>query len=142
MLKNIDLSRYVVQHPIKIRPDANLFDAVDLIVTHRISGLCVVDADDRLIGVLSEMDCLRGVVSATYNDSGVGSVAEFMTTRNLHVAKLSDNIVDIATEMLARKIRRQPVIDDDGRLIGQITIRQILRAVKAFAWSQERGASA
>lgn len=35
MLKNIDLSRYVVQHPIKIRPDANLFDAVDLIVTHR-----------------------------------------------------------------------------------------------------------
>ncbi|MCP5322374.1 MAG: CBS domain-containing protein [Pseudomonadales bacterium] len=61
---------------------------------------------------------------------------------NLHVAKLSDNIVDIATEMLARKIRRQPVIDDDGRLIGQITIRQILRAVKAFAWSQERGASA
>lgn len=138
MLGTIDLTHYMVQHPVRIRADANLLEAIDLILTHRISGLCVVDDDNRLLGVLSELDCLRGVLSATYNDTGVGTVADFMVAENLRTAKVTDNIVDLASDMLAQKIRRRPVIDADGMLVGQITIRQILRAVKEFARSSER----
>jgi CBS domain-containing protein len=105
---------------------------------NKISGLCVVDERNKLIGVLSETDCLRGVLSATYNDSGIGSVGDFMTSQHLHTASPDDHIVDIAADMLTHKIRRRPVIASDGTLLGQITIRQILRAVKEFSSPEDR----
>jgi CBS domain-containing protein len=111
MLKQVELKHYMVQNPVKVRADANLLDAIHLILVNKISGLCVVDERNKLIGVLSETDCLRGVLSATYNDSGIGSVGEFMTAQNLHTASPGDHIVDIAADMLTHKIRRRPVID-------------------------------
>lgn len=133
MLKNVELGHYMVQHPVKIHPDASLFEAIHLILVHRVSGICVVDEHNRLIGVLSEMDCLRGVLSATYNDTAIGTVRDVMTAGELNTASPTDPIVDIAQDMLAQKRRRRPVVDADGRLLGQITIRQILRAVKEFS---------
>lgn len=138
MLRTIELTPYMVRNPIKIHPDASVIEALDLIVTHKISGLCVVDEQNRLLGTLSELRCLRGVLSAIYNDTGVRTVTEFMNTEDLHTARITDNIVDVASYMLEHKIRRRPVIDDDGMLLGQITIRQILRAVKEYAQSPER----
>ena len=138
MLKEVELKHFMVQNPVKVRADANLFDAIHLILVNRISGLCVVDERNKLVGVLSETDCLRGVLSATYNDSGIGTVSDFTTSRNLHTASPGDQIVDIATDMLEHKIRRRPVIDSDGVLLGQITIRQILRAVKEFSSPEDR----
>ncbi len=138
MLKDIELKRYMVQNPVKVQADANLVDAIHLILVNKISGLCVVDENNTLIGVLSETDCLRGVLSATYNDSGIGTVGEFMTSQNLHTASPTDQIIDVAADMLEKKIRRRPVISNDGKLVGQITIRQILRAVKEFSSPVDR----
>ena len=42
--------------------DATILDAVDTILKHSVSGCCVVDENDKLIGVLSELDCLRAIV--------------------------------------------------------------------------------
>jgi CBS domain-containing protein len=56
-----------------------------------------------------------------------------MTTSQIQTAKIGDPIIDIAQDMLENKRRRRPVVDRDGRLIGQISIRQILRAVKEFS---------
>ena len=138
MLKDIELKRYMVQSPVKVQADATLVDAIHLILVNKISGLCVVDEKNTLIGVLSETDCLRGVLSATYNDSGIGTVGEFMTSQNLHTASPTDQIIDVAADMLEKKIRRRPVISNDGKLVGQITIRQILRAVKEFSSPVDR----
>lgn len=138
MLKDIDLTRFMVQNPVKVRADDNLVDAIHLILVNKISGLCVVDDTNTLIGVLSETDCLRGVLSATYNDSGIGEVGEFMTTHDLHTTSPADHIIDVAADMLQKKIRRRPVVDAHGKLIGQITIRQILRAVKEFSSPVDR----
>ena len=138
MLKDIELKRYMVQSPVKVQADANLVDAIHLILVNKISGLCVVDENNTLIGVLSETDCLRGVLSATYNDSGIGTVGEFMTSQNLHTASPTDQIIDVAADMMEKKIRRRPVISNDGKLVGQITIRQILRAVNEFSSPVDR----
>jgi CBS domain-containing protein len=53
MLKEVELKHYMVQNPVKVRADANLFDAIHLILVNKISGLCVVDERNKLIGVLS-----------------------------------------------------------------------------------------
>ena len=138
MLREVELRHYMVQNPVKVGADASLLEAIHLILVNKISGLCVVDADNRLLGVLSETDCLRGVLSATYNDAGIGTVGEFMTTQGLQTTRPQDDIVDVAADMLKHKIRRRPVVDGEGRLLGQITIRQILRAVKEFSAPADR----
>jgi CBS domain-containing protein len=61
-----------------------------------------------------------------------------MTSRNLITASPGDPIVDVAADMLKKKIRRRPVVDSEGKLLGQITIRQILRAVKEFSSPEDR----
>jgi len=132
MLRDLELKHYMVKNPVTIGSTASLFEAMHLILFNKISGLCVVDTDGRLAGVLSELDCLRGVLAAVYNDSGVGIVADVMTSENLSVVHADASIADVAEQMMNEQKRRRPVIDSEGKLVGQITIRQILRAVKEF----------
>jgi len=138
MLRNLDLQHYMLKNPVSVHPDDSLFDAIHLILVNRVSGVCVIDDDGRLVGLLSELDCLRGVLGATYNDNAIGSVRDVMTTEGIQTARLGDAIVDVAEDMLRNKRRRRPVVDRDGRLIGQISIRQILRAVKEFSAPVDR----
>ncbi len=132
MLNSVRLRDHMVAKPVRIKPNANLLEAVELITRHKISGLCVVDDDDRLVGILSELDCLGGILDATYNEAGVGAVSEYMTSENLVVAGIRDNIVELSQDMLKHKHRRRPVVDD-GKLVGQVTCRQLLIAVKNFS---------
>ncbi|MEE8057255.1 MAG: CBS domain-containing protein [Pseudomonadales bacterium] len=131
MLRSVDLKDYVQQDPITISPQSNLLEAVQLILLHKISGVCVVDEKKQLLGILSELDCLRGILGATYNQSGVGQVSEYMTTE-IDVATLGEDIINVANEMMAKQQRRRPVVEG-GKLIGQITCRQLLNAVKEFS---------
>jgi len=132
MLRSVEMKDYMLSNPVKMKGDDNIYDAIHELLVYKVSGLCVVDDNDHLIGVLSELDCLKAVLSSVYNESPVGTIKEFMSTEVISV-KLHDNIVDVATDMLKHKHRRRPVVQDDGRLIGQVTCRQLLRAVKEFA---------
>ncbi|PCJ91801.1 MAG: protein-inosine monophosphate dehydrogenase [Porticoccaceae bacterium] len=124
----------MLTNPVKVNADADLFDAIESILEYKISGMCVVDEHNHLVGMLSEMDCLKAILSAMYNEeTSVGPVREFMTTELFSVSPHAD-IVDVAQEMLKRGFRRCPVVQD-GRLVGQITCRQLLRAVEEFSSS-------
>ena len=131
-LQTVEMKDYMLSNPVKIKGDTNVFIAIQEILSYKVSGVCVVDDNDHLIGVLSELDCLKAVLSAVYNELPVGNAEEFMTKEVISV-KLSDSVVDVASDMLKHKHRRRPVIQDDGRLIGQVTCRQLLRAVLDFA---------
>ncbi len=131
MLKSSNLRDYMLKHPVTVRPDANVYEAMQIISHNKISGLCVVEPDQTLVGILSEMDCLRAVLSSVYNEDGFGVVRDYMTSENLVVAHPSEDIVDVAQDMLRQNKRRRPVVED-GKLIGQITIRHLLKAVRSF----------
>lgn len=131
MLRSVELKDYMIHNPVKVTLDTSLFTAIHEIIVNKISGVCIVGNNDKLLGILSEMDCLSAILSATYNESSVGTVGEFMTSE-LDVAEASEDIVSVATEMLKKNQRRRPVVEN-GKLIGQITCRQLLRAVKEFA---------
>ncbi|PIE37582.1 MAG: protein-inosine monophosphate dehydrogenase [Gammaproteobacteria bacterium] len=121
----------MVSKPITIKADASIEKAMQVIIEHKISGLCVVDDRDNLIGVLSEMDCLKAVLDATYSQRAAGSVEEHMTGDNLIVANPNEDIVDVAQDMLRINKRRRPVVEH-GKLIGQVTCRHLLEAVRNF----------
>ncbi len=136
MLRSVEMKDYMSTDPVKVKPEDDIFEAIHQLLVYRVSGACVVDDGGYLVGILSELDCLRAILSSTYNKSPVGKVSEYMTREVISV-KLSDNIVDVATDMMLHKHRRRPVIQDDGMLIGQVTCRQLLRGVKDFATNTE-----
>jgi CBS domain-containing protein len=131
MLQSVNLRDYMLPNPVKVKPDDSVLDAMQVIIDNKISGVCVVDVDGNLVGILSELDCLRAALGTTYNNTGVGLVQDHMTGDNLLVAHPEENILDVAQDMLLKKHRRRPVVEN-GRLIGQITCRQLLSAVKKF----------
>jgi CBS domain-containing protein len=131
MLGSVDLSDYMLHDPVKIHANEDLFDAIHLIIEHRVSGICVVDDQEMLVGVLSEMDCLSAILAATYNEAGdVGKAREYMAA-NVDVCDVHADLVDVADDMLKKGHRRRPVLDH-GRLVGQITCRQLLRVISEF----------
>jgi CBS domain-containing protein len=132
MVRSIQLEGYILQNPVKVKENADLFEAVSLIIENRLSGLCVVDDNGALVGVLSELDCLSAILSAMYdNSTSVGKVSEYMT-RDVVTSAPSDDIVAVASAMLKSRHRRRPVMKD-GELVGQITCRQLLQAFKDFS---------
>jgi CBS domain-containing protein len=131
MLQSVNLRDYMLTNPVKVRAGDNMLDAMQVIIDNKISGVCVVDDEQNLVGILSELDCLRAVLSAIYNNSSIGHVREYMASDNLVVAHPNEDIVDVAQDMLLKNKRRRPVVED-GKLIGQITCRQLLNAVKKF----------
>ncbi len=131
MLNSVSLRDYILANPAKVRADDNVLEAVRVILDNKISGLCVVDEAGNLVGILSELDCLRAVLAATYNKTSVGMVRDHMSSENLVVAHPDEDIVDVAQDMLAKNKRRRPVVEN-GKLIGQITCRQLLAAVRNF----------
>lgn len=137
MLKSVDLESYMITNPLTIRKEADLFEAVDIILSNKVSGLCVVDEHGRLEGILSEIDCLQAILNATYNQDMVGSVSEYMADDDLLVAKVSDNIINLGLDMVGKSHRRRPVVDENNVLVGQITCRQLMVAVREFAKTQK-----
>ena len=131
MLQSVNLRDYMLVNPVKVREDDHLLEAMQVIIDNKISGVCVIDAQQSLVGILSELDCLRAVLGAVYNESGVGRVKDYMASDNLVVAHPNEDIVDVAQDMLLKNKRRRPVVED-GKLVGQITCRQLLSAVKKF----------
>ena len=131
MLQSVNLRDYMLPNPVKVSPEDNILDAMKVIIDNKISGVCVVDADANLVGILSEMDCLRAVLGATYNNNNIGVVREYMASDNLVVANPNEDIVSVAEDMLLKNKRRRPVVEN-GKLIGQITCRRLLSAVMKF----------
>lgn len=136
MLRSVEIENYMLANPVTVAPDADLFTAVQLILDNKISGLCVANDDGELVGVLSELDCLNAILSAAYEDrTSVGTVKDYMTA-TVVTATVTDDIVDVASDMLKKGHRRRPVVKD-GKLVGQITCRQLLRAIKDFSKKPE-----
>lgn len=62
LLASLNLAGVMTKNPIAISPEATIGEAADLMLTHRISGLPVVDGSGRLVGIITESDIFRMVV--------------------------------------------------------------------------------
>jgi CBS domain-containing protein len=132
MPKSVEVSQYMQHKPVSVMADMNIYDASPIIFDNKVSGAVVVDEDNNLVGMLSELDCLRALMTAVYNgaDPGGELVRDIMTAE-VEVNHPTDDIISVATSMLDHKHRRRPIVED-GKLVGQLTCRQILGAIKDF----------
>jgi CBS domain-containing protein len=122
---------YMARQLITFSPDMDVLDAIHELVRHRVAGAPVVNEHGDLVGMLSELDCMKVALDAGYHGNRGGPVAEFMSTGTETVdAEMS--IVDLAQKFLDCRFRRFPVMKDN-RLVGQISRRDVLRALQLLS---------
>jgi CBS domain-containing protein len=117
------------RNPLTISSDANLVQAIEMLVEYKLTGVTVVDDEGLPVGVLSEIDCIRTVLNALYNDGDPehALVRDAMSPEIVSCSP-ADGIVEVAADMLATRQRRRPVIEK-GRLIGQVSSSNVLWAL-------------
>jgi len=118
---------------VTFKPEMDVLDAIHELLHNRIAGAPVVNDRGELIGMLSELDCLKvGLNAGYYGDQG-GPVADYMTP-DVETVDADTNIIDLAQRFLDTSFRRFPVVKDN-RLVGQISRRDVLRALSKLAVS-------
>ena len=110
-----------------LKPDMEIQRAVHMLLENNVSGASVVDDEGRLVGILTERDCLKVVLNATYHYEYAGTVEELMV-QDVKVMAPNDNLVDAARRFYQERYLRYPVLDN-GRLVGQISRSDVMRAL-------------
>ena len=115
---------------VTLNPDMDILEAMEVLLEKRISGAPVLDKLGNLVGMLSEKDCMRVALDAGYHGQLGGRVAEYMHPQ-VETVDADASIIDIASKFLHHQYRRYPVIQDN-RLVGQISRRDVLKALTAL----------
>jgi IMP dehydrogenase len=111
----------VVRDPYTIEADATLAEAAAAMLQSRIGTLVVVDPAGKLAGLLTERD-------VRFVDDGTRRVAERMTPIDRLVVHEGEiELEDAERLMMARKIKKLPLVDREGRLLGLVTSRDLIR---------------
>jgi len=119
-------------------PDQSIQAVIKIIIDKKISGAPVLDSQRKLVGIISEKDCLRIIVDQAYHNMPAESrkVSDYMTAKVKSLTPKT-NVVEAAIEFLNSSVRRFTVVDVNGTLLGQISRRDILKAaqnIKSTTW--------
>ena len=129
MLKSLELKDVMIRQPITVPPNITVFEAAQIIMENKITGVIVVDNEQNLVGILSELDCLKVTLAGAYNDDEFSTaLVEDVMTKKVVVQNPNDDIVDVAISMLEHRHRRRPVVEN-SKVVGQVTCRQILKVI-------------
>jgi predicted transcriptional regulator len=115
---------------ITFHPDQPIREVVQVLLAKSISGGPVVANGHELIGMISELDCMRALAGAAYEghyNARDRLVRDEMTTDCVTIHP-EDNVYTMAHVFETKCVRRLPVIED-GRLIGQVSRRDVLRTL-------------
>ena len=112
----------MIVNPITIEPDRKIHEVLDIMNRYKISGVPVVK-DGNLVGIITNRD-LRFAVDMNAN------VSEVMTKDNLATAKVGITLEESKAILHERRIEKLLVVDDDGKLQGLITIKDIEKIKK------------
>ena len=122
---------YMARTLVTFKPDTDVLDAVHTLVKNRIAGAPVVDDEGNLIGMLSELDCVKVALQSGYHSQAGGPVSDYMS-KGVVTVDAEMSIVDLAQQFLDSRFRRYPVMDAN-RLVGQISRRDVLRALEELS---------
>jgi CBS domain-containing protein len=111
---------------VTLSPHMDVFEAIGLLLRHRISGAPVVDADGKLLGVFTEKSSLSVLVEAAYEQLPTTEVYAFMIPDPVTITEDTD-LLSIAQLFLNCGARRLPVLRDE-KLVGQVSRRDVLMA--------------
>ena len=123
----------MIVEPVTLPPTALVRDALELMARYRVSGIPVTDGEGVLVGIVTNRD-LRFGADVTQ------PVSAYMTARDLVTAPLGTTLEEAAAILGRHKVEKLPVVDQDGRLKGLITVKDIQKKILyPLATKDERG---
>jgi len=137
MTPSLKVSDYMTKNLITFKPEQSVEEVIQSLISNRISGAPVVNDNYELVGIISEGDCIKHLSDSRYYNMPVenNSVERHMA-KNVETIDGNMNIFDAAQKFLEAKRRRFPIIEN-GKLVGQISQKDILKAalnLKGHTW--------
>jgi len=129
-MKSVKVADYMARKLVTFTPETNVVEAMGVLLDKRISGAPVVDGDGALVGILSEVDVMEVVIQDSYYNESAGIVADYMKTE-VETVDPDTDIYSLAERFRQQHRRRYPVVKN-GKLVGQISRRDVLRAAWDF----------
>lgn len=127
-MENLQVSNFMTEKSIYFKKEMTIESAVEKLLNSKYIGGPVLDDAGRVIGWLSEQDCLAKMIAASYYCEFVALVEDAMVTDSLSV-KPTMSIVDLALQMLIEKPKIYPVVDENKKFLGIITRKNVLAAM-------------
>ncbi|MBI3447719.1 MAG: IMP dehydrogenase [Acidobacteria bacterium] len=113
----------MIVNPITVSPDARVEDALDLMKKYRIAGVPVTRADGKLVGILTNRDLRFGAKTNL-------KVSDLMTREGLVTVPQGTTLEEAKAILHRHRIEKLPVVDDQGKLKGLITVKDIQKAIR------------
>ena len=135
-MKSVRVQDYMATRLVTFHEKTNVVEAMDVFLNQRISGAPVVNDEGEMVGILSEVDLMQVVVQDSYYDESVGIVADYMR-REVDTIDVDMDIYTLAEKFIKEHRRRYPVVSG-GKLVGQISRRDVLRASEEFLKKKKR----
>lgn len=124
----ICVSDYMTTDLVTFTKDQTLYEVMETLTKNKISGGCVVNEKNELLGVISEGDCMKQISDSRYYNMPMQDyTVEKRMTCNVETIDADMNVLDAAKKFIENKFRRFPIVKD-GKLVGQISQSDVLRA--------------
>lgn len=129
---SLKVSDYMTRDLITFTPDQTIETVMQTLIKNGISGGPVVNEKDELIGIISEGDCIKQISESRYYNMPMQdkTIEDHMAT-NVETIDGNMNIFDAANKFLQAKRRRFPIVEN-GKLVGQISQKDVLKAAMKF----------
>ncbi len=129
---------YMTTNLITFKPDQSVQEVVESLIKYKISGGPVVNEKHELVGIISEGDCLKQLSESRYYNMPLQhDIVEKRMARNVETIDGNMDVFDAANKFLNSKRRRFPIVEK-GKLVGQISQKDILKAalqLKGVNWN-------
>ncbi len=124
----ISVRDYMTTDLVTFREHENVMDVMEKLIKHGISGGCVVNEKNELLGVISEGDCMKQISDSRYYNMPMSdlTVGKRMNCK-VETIDGNMNVLDAAKKFIELKFRRFPIVEN-GKLVGQISQRDVLYA--------------
>lgn len=149
-MRNTKVQEIMTKHVVLIDPDMSVKEVADLFLKNSINGAPVVDAEGKVIGIITDSDLVMQDVKLHFPtaiqllsgtillgsekkfeeqfNKAVGAKARDVMTRNVFTVHADDNLEDVATLMSDKDVGRVPVVEDD-KVVGIITKKDIIKTI-------------
>ena len=122
-------SDFMTTNVFSLSPEGDVFEAMDLLLKRHFAAAPVVDEENRVLGVLTEKDCLRIVSNFAYDDDlEGGTVSNFHSPTPL-VCEPHMDIFGVVDRFLSTNFPLLPVVENE-KLVGVVSRRDSLRGIK------------
>lgn len=125
------VEEYMTKDLITFKEDTDINVVIKSLLDNRISGAPVLNENGQVVGLIDDKDCLNVLFGNVYNR--LPTTADIVSNYMSNVMKsisVNQNILDVALVFVSTPYKRLLVKDDNDKLVGQISRRDILRAIR------------